>query len=313
LGEESNAVVMLTVATAVAAAAFTGLQWWAARSQARQAETQLSQALVSQWRSLERDWQVALMLAIGPGGYYVTLPVEDQRNFVALHESYGAAGHYYFDSLGKLESATAAELGITPEARAFYEALGEAEQRTRLHEVATSIDRILDFMFQASGGILDGRLRVGTVYESFGIRILNNAASVRKLLREDYYSGYLFSGIAERVLALVDLLWAYAVAVGDVQESNGQYVARHKQSTGSGAMNRLRVRNLCMVRGAHVRAYRLEWLLTAAEVSSPRGVMLQRLRTWWSGHPLGEALILGVVFSSLLTALPLFLQCAGWL
>jgi hypothetical protein len=78
--------------------------------------------------------------------------------------------------------------------------------------------------------VISGRVPVAVVYEVLGPDLLRNSGSVRFVLdvapASTYYLGY-YPGIRVRVLMLLDLVWAQAAVLGDLEHHERDKVASH--------------------------------------------------------------------------------------
>jgi hypothetical protein len=256
---------LLTVIAAIAVPVITWLQVRINRRQGKQMEIQVTRIINSEWKDLRLSWGVALMIGRGVGDYYVSAPWPIQLRFIALQRAAEASYQYTFSNSTSEENSIEVPESIEKEVAQ----LDENELRIEMQQLQAAIDDVLEFFAQLAGRVFRGELSVFATYETLGSAILNNAAPIRELVRYYKYSD-LFPGNTDRVLSLIDLLWALGVKVGDISLDTVYPVAEHKRRTGSGQACRFRVRRLAFAQGATLHGIRLQRLLCFAEVPEKR-------------------------------------------
>jgi hypothetical protein len=252
----SALVTGITISVALLAAVFTAIQGFAARNQARSLQVQLLMGLNQDWRSLREAWAISLMLIRGSSDFYTRATMEARYAYVVLREM-GHFGEYSPDPWSM-------SLDVPDEYRTRVSELSVSEQQLQAQRLIDATEDVVAFLQRTCGRVLSGELQVATLYEACGPAVVQNARPLRELAKEHRYSWY-YPGMSERILILIDLLWAHAVRLGEVGEENLSAIAAHKRATGSGLTNRLRVRRAARRHGGRLVASRLEYLLCYAE------------------------------------------------
>lgn len=257
----------VTAVTGALALAFVAGQWRSAVGQNRQAEAALAAQLRQQWHDLETRWHIAIMLAIGPDDFYTPTTGDIRSRFRQLLED-----------LQAMEALASTRMDE-------YLAL-HSQTRERSHEFQVAARDVVLFLGALSSLMLEGRISVPLVYSIVGNDIAPRSRQVRVLVGAspaDYdrvvgdvpapvawdYWVDASPGLRERVLVLVDLMWAEAAAYGDVEVHALVSTAAFKRSKGTGVKNRLRVRRWSLVAGGRWTALRLERLLLKSEFVAP--------------------------------------------
>ncbi|RBY96298.1 hypothetical protein DQ237_10620 [Blastococcus sp. TF02-8] len=246
----------LGVLVAVAAFVVTVLQWRAARVESRNGEVQLLRGLSDSWRALGVDWRRAIGIARGAGSYYNQMAWAEQSSYLALKRRVGVS-FFLPDETPWPEASFA----VRPEDERRVAGMTDDEARHELNVLADAVPRVVHFLAELSATVLSGRVGPDVVYYAFGSQLLNAASSIRVISRVSHYD-YMLVGYHDKIVALLDILWAQAVVVDDVDPTE---MIAHKRSTRSGVRNRRRVRRLARRHGNRLTATRLEVLLSRAE------------------------------------------------
>lgn len=161
-------------------------------------------------------------------------------------------------------------------------------------EFMPHVRRVVTFLDYCSCLILQGRLRVRDVYSVLGSDVARHGWAVRRLVGADRspdpnspvymshagtpdYMGYLADDSSharqQRLLTLIDRLWAQAAKDGDRQAHNLLATAEHKRVFKSGRLNRIRVRRQSRDWSGPLLGLRLQWLLLYGEFLPTRSVL----------------------------------------
>jgi hypothetical protein len=207
----------------------------------------------NEWSKLQEDWSIALVLARGPSDYYSYAPRKLRDEIREFAESVTREA----DS----DERRAIELGYAAHVRA-----------------------VTTFLDLCAGLVLQGRLRSVDVYSILGPDITRHGAAIRWMsgLREPIWrfdptpearGGYswlshltisAFHAEQERILSLIDLLWAQSAKSGDHYPHVLMRCARLKRRS-TGRVCRRRIRRLARLYGNHRLALRLQVELLASE------------------------------------------------
>jgi hypothetical protein len=238
---ESGGVAGFTVALVAAAIALAAALF--ARRANHVSSSAYVSSLVGEWRALEGDWVMSLLLARGVDDYYVPATTEQRERAREV--------------LAKSRELTAPE-DLT-------------DKINVLRSVAPSLRRVARFLARCSELLVLGRLRPGEIYLVLGPDVARLGSAVRwiagtepegeavaaswnwssrdgidRTVREE-----VFHGEQDLVLTLVDLLWAEAARRGDHNPASFVRVASHKRIRGTDRVCRSRLRRLVFDRGCH--------------------------------------------------------------
>jgi hypothetical protein len=249
-------MTLFQVSLAVAALLVAVFQWRAAQAESRNGEVELLRQLSDSWRSLAGDWKLAVGFARGAGSYYNQVDWQTQSYYLALKRRVGS--DFYLPEGTAWPEETFA---IAPDALARVEAMSDEEARHELRSLTEAVPRITHFLAELSATVLSGRVGPDVVYYAFGAQLLNAARPLRAVSRVSHYD-YMLLGYHDKIVALLDILWAQAVKVDDVDPA---VLIQHKVRTKSGLHNRRRVRRLARRHGGRITAARLETRLSRAE------------------------------------------------
>jgi hypothetical protein len=295
-------------ATAVAAIAAVvtlplGLvQWRSTRAQARSAEVDLLREMRADWLELKSQWHKALLTAIGPDSYYSPASMEIRETFRKLIED--------IQSIPDVEDpGWHAHLNNTRDRSHEF----EQAERDVLFFLATLASVVLTGRLSPS--LAYTVIGPDVVRRSRQIRVLLGAAKpdwysldraeekeeqsesstgeltdeedavalVKEIEEDDgedqecpwvYWVDSL-PGLTDRILGLMDVLWAEGVRRYDLETHDLVAGASVKYDTQSGLRNRLRIRRLCREHGSRFTNWRLERSLLVSEflpIGPPRRV-----------------------------------------
>jgi hypothetical protein len=267
------------------------IQWSSARAQARSAEVDLLRAMRSDWLALKVQWHRAILTAVGPDSYYspadpamrdkfsrliadmIAAPDLDSADWHAWHQDTRNRSHEFEQAerdvlffLATLASAvfrgrlspelayTVVGLDVVRRSRQIRVLLGESsaswsfeteeEKREAAEETAGRSEEEIEALILAAAS---GELEV-------------EAVSCPWVYWVDS-----LPGLTDRVIGLLDVLWAEAARRYDMQTHDLVAAAQIKRESGSGLRNRLRVRRLAREHGSRVTGWRLERGLLAVE------------------------------------------------
>jgi hypothetical protein len=299
-----DAAVVGTIA-AVVAVPIGFIQWRSAKAQARNAEVDLLREMRSDWLALKPQWHRAILTAIGPESYYSPAEAETRARFNDLivdivaepeieDESWSSWHRQTRDRSHEFEQAerdvlfflatlasvvfrgrlsadlayTVVGLDVVRRSRQVRVLLGEAPADWVLEaEVAGSPEALES---AEEGFSEDAEVASGADGE---------AEPFAQRCPWDYWVDSL-PGLADRILALLDVLWAEAARHYDMQTHDLVAAAELKRLSGSGRRNRLRVRRLAREHGSRPTGWRLERALLASEfvrLGPPRRFMFSSL------------------------------------
>lgn len=270
-------------AAQAAAAATVGLLILAAgqfallRRQARREEVLLLAQLIERWNSLQSDWERLILIARGPSSYYLISPTDDTARYRDLLAA-------------RLDEAR------TPGDHSRWLTVSH-----ELHIYRRAAEACLRFFATTCLLVLNARLTSELLYAVFGTELPRNSGAIRALL--DYpdqdpdslgfdltdftgagdspdqaamraeetmrfiardWVGYQ-PGIRERVLILIDILWAEAAKREDLNGRDLILAAEVKRKLQTGARNRRRVRRAAARGGHPIRGLKLSRLLRSSE------------------------------------------------
>ncbi len=267
------------------------IQWHSAREQARSAEVDLLREMRSDWLALKPQWHRAILTAIGPDSYYSPADGEIRSTFRKL----------VTDMAAEPESGDPAWFAWHQETRDRSHEFEQAE-RDVLFFLATLASAV--FQGRLSPDLAYTVVGLDVVRRSRQVRVLlgeapaewihesdeekeANAAEVAAMSEKETLQSLMSAvrgeaegetrkcpwcywvdsipGLTDRILGLLDVLWAEAARRYDMETHDLVAAAEVKRITGSGLRNRLRVRRLANEHGSHLTANRLEKRLLAAE------------------------------------------------
>lgn len=240
------------------------------RTALHQSRIALVTQIRTEWSRLDKDWVTSLVLARGPFDYY-TPASRDLRETIKSWSS---------------EIAQQDDFSV-------------AQDRAR--DYASMVHAVVAFLDLCATLVLQGRLRSADVYAVLGPQVARHGAAIRWLCgarsetlwrRPEIPAGYepwewlsvlredAFTARQERILALIDLLWAQLAAAGDHYPHILMTHAVHKRRQ-SGAICRRRARRLAhQQKGSPLRLQvellKAEYLPTAAyyqQNAEPRDVV----------------------------------------
>jgi len=284
-------------ATIVAAAAAVitlpiGLiQWHSARGQARSAEVDLLREMRSDWLALKPQWHRAILTAIGPDSYYSPADSEIRSTFRTL----------VADMAAEPDLGDPAWFGWHQETRDRSHEFEQAE-RDVLFFLATLASAV--FSGRLSPDLAYAVVGLDIARRSRQVRVLlreapaewfheskeemeADASEVAAMSKEEGFESVVSAareetqtetrkcpwcywvdslpGLTDRILGLLDVIWAEAARRYDMETHDLVAAAELKRVSGSGLRNRLRVRRLALEHGSRLTAIRLERRLLAAE------------------------------------------------
>jgi len=210
----------------------------AMRKRIFQGEAVLLAQLRGDWVSLRPQWYKALLVALGPDAYYSPAPPEEKDNFrrlLSIMEEAGSIREYYNPNKKEL----------TDYARALSH---EYEQATR---------NVGMFLASLSNLVLGGRITPAQAYSVVGPDIALRSRQVRVMLGKGAplwkHAGVAGSrapwsiwaaslpGVTERIMVLIDIIWAESSRLGDAGDSYFLRASSVKNTYGSGRECRRRV------------------------------------------------------------------------
>lgn len=223
------------------------------RHNSKISELNLLGNLQREWAGLRRDWQRAILTVYGPEGYYSPADKTLRSEYTAM--------------LSELRSPA-------PQGR---------DERGLLWPWISSIQNVIEFMATVSSYVLSGQLTPEHAYAIFGPEVARRSGPVRVLLgetgRNHWDTGSLeqqvrlqltagqYTGRAERVLCLLDILWSRAAVLQDMYTHDLLSAAKTKRKYETGFRNRERIRRLSkQIGGSRITSWRLAWYLTNSEV-----------------------------------------------
>lgn len=140
-------------------------------------------------------------------------------------------------------------------------------------ELTQAVRDTLEFLAGIATQVLRGNIAPAVAYDTLGTSVVRNGANLRRVLdepsRSSYYSRY-YPGMRTKVLILLDILWVEALLARDVDKRELQSVKAVKIESGTGARNRRRIAVETVPIGGRVRAIRLGWYLTQAEIDAEK-------------------------------------------
>jgi hypothetical protein len=261
----SNAVpVASTVGLLVAlfGAALAFLQWRSVVAATQQNEAIQLTELRREWLALRRSWRLALMTVQGPGDYYNLTSVAEEDAYAAIASAFSRTDAAASDFRSSDWLNAHEELDkIRPELRPY---------RLARHDVVEFLDLVASML-------LSGRVSLGSVYALLGGDLARRGAAIREMLQgpsDGEFRSSLdvlvlprYHGRAERILTLLDLLWAESCRRLDLPLDELAAVSRHKHRARTGPQVRARCRRLSARMGLGRRKSRqLERLLVYSEV-----------------------------------------------
>jgi hypothetical protein len=277
---------LVAAIAAVVALPIYVIQWLTGRAAARNAEIDLLREMRADWMALKPQWHRAILTAIGPDDYYSPASMQIRTEFRQLVERMAAEPDLESEDWHKWHQET-------------RDRSHEYEQAERdvLFFLATLASVV--FKGRLSPDLAYTVVGLDTVRRSRQIRTLLGVDSpswylasqegpepdlgesptdseiealVHQEMEEDgpecpwVYWVDSIPGLTDRILGLLDVLWAEAARRYDLQTHDLVNAALLKQGSGSGLRNRLRVRRLAKEHGGSGMAtWRLERGLLAGE------------------------------------------------
>jgi hypothetical protein len=238
-------------------------------------EIDILTSLQSGWGDLQEKWWRANLTVYGSDNYYTPGNQELRAEFDRLVED--------------LSSGT----------------LSQHEAQAAAFPWISAIREIVDYLGNVASYVLTGQLSPGHAYSIFGAPVIRRSRVIRAIIgdrslstggassdRRTYFSGYKpayysdewrmglpsdwvaewmhagqYSGRTERVLCLLDVLWAQAARQQDMYRHDLVTAASVKREYVSGLRNRKRIKRVVrQLGGSGLLALRLQWHLTRAEV-----------------------------------------------
>jgi hypothetical protein len=282
---------IIGAAAAIIAIPIGFIQWLSARAQARSAEVDLLRAMRSDWLALKPQWHRAILTAIGPDSYYspadpatrdtfsrlvADIVAEPDRNDPARHNwrqetrnrshEFEQAERDVLFFLAALASAvfrgrlspglayTVVGLDVVRRSRQIRVLLGEASANWAFESEGEKEDAAEEAAARSDEEI-----------EALILAIAAGEIAFKSVTCPWVYWVDSLPGLTDRVLGLLDVLWAEAARRYDMQTHDLVAAAQVKRAFRSGLRNRLRVRRLAREHGSRLAAWRLERSLLAGE------------------------------------------------
>ncbi len=265
------------------------VQWRSTRAQARSAEVDLLREMRADWLGLKPQWHKALLTAIGPDSYYSPADMGTREQFRQLIEDIQSTP-------GTEDPNWSAHLNNTRDRSHEF----EQAQRDVLFFLATLASVVL--RGRLSPALAYTVIGPDVVRRSRQIRVLLGAAApdwysldrtdedgpadqagetplseAEQLLEEldddagdDQECPWVYwvdslPGLTDRVLGLMDVLWAEGARRYDLETHDLVAGAATKYHTKSGRRNRLRIRRLCREHNSRLAGWKLERSLLVGE------------------------------------------------
>lgn len=217
-------------ASIAALAALVALQQYlVSRISSSQNEVILIAELRREWASLKDEWHAAILAVNGPDSYYTPAPLEMRQKFTKtikeLDKSRGEGG---------------------------YESWKKGRMQSHLFE--QSIRDCLFFLDSLSSAVFSGKISPRLAYTIVGPEVPRRSKQVRLMLGEGpidsvphyhYFVVNSYPGLKIRIFALIDVLWAEASRLGDLEHHELVKVAQYKKNK-TGTSCRKRARRLTM-------------------------------------------------------------------
>jgi hypothetical protein len=274
----------IAAVAAVIALPLAVVQWLSVRAQARSEEVNLLREMRSDWLNLKPQWHMAVLTAIGPDDYYSPADQQTRQRFRTL--------------IADIQNQP--EVDMDAEASGHGEwSRWHQNTRDRSHEFEQAERDVLFFLGTLASVVFRGRLSPNLAYTVVGLDIARRSRQIRVLLGQErarwtididptsteqgmlerevagdtgegpdcpwtYWVDSL-PGLTDRILALLDALWAEAARQHDLQTHDLVAAAMLKRESRSGLRNRLRIRRVARQHGSRLSAWRLERGLLAAE------------------------------------------------
>ena len=295
-----DAAVVVAVAAAITVPIGI-IQWLSARAQARSAEIDLLREMRSDWLALKPQWHRAILTAIGPDSYYSPANSEIRATFRELVADMAAEPEsgdpawfgWHHDTRDRSHEFEQAERDVL----FFLATLASAVFRGRLSpDLAYTVVGLDVVRRSRQVRVLLGESSAEWVYESDDEKAAN-AAEVSAKSEEEIFETVLAAaqgraevetrecpwkywvdslpGLADRILSLLDILWAEGARRYDMETHDLVAAAELKRISGSGLRNRLRVRRVAREHGSRLTSWKLERALLASEfvrIGPPRRV-----------------------------------------
>jgi hypothetical protein len=267
------------------------IQWLSARAQARSAEVDLLRSMRADWLDLKGQWHRAILTAIGPDSYYSPADPKTREDFSRLvadmaagPDLKGANWHrWHQETRNRSHEFEQAERDVLFFLATLASAVFRGQLNPDLAYVVVGMDvvrrsrqiRVLlgqapaNWTFESEDEKIEAAERAAARSEA-ELRELLLAAAAGELEVEPVTCPWVYwvdslPGLTDRILGLLDVLWAEAARRYDMQTHDLVAAAVIKHETGSGTRNRLRVRRLAHEHGSRTTAWRLERSLLAGE------------------------------------------------
>lgn len=224
---------------------------WAVRISRQASRTSASVYAVElrrEWTELRDDWAMSLLLYRGPDDYYVEASHEQREDVRASILSLPDPGSDITGHVSHLRSYT------------------------------RNLRAVSHFMSHCADLILAGLLSTDDVYRILGPDVSRQGRALRWICGASDYEDtdgllanwqipdHSYFGQQEKIMLLMDVLWARTAYWGDNAPHSLMGAARHKRETGSGVMCRKRAYRLARRRGRPwLPAHRLSRSLRFAE------------------------------------------------
>lgn len=284
---------LAAIGTVVAAIAVPiGLiQWRSTRAQARSAEVDLLREMRSDWLALKPQWHRAILTAIGPDSYYspadsqtrtafrelisdiVDEPEMGDPKWFAWHQQTRDRSHEFEqaerDVLFFLATLASVVFRGRLSADLAYTVIGlDVTRRSRQIRVLLG-EAPADWEFESEEEKERGAAKTAAMDESEIEDVVRAVVEGEVEPREvkcpwEYWVGSL-PGLSDRILGLLDVLWAEAARRYDMETHDLVTAAEIKRLSGSGLRNRLRVRRLAREHRSRLTGWRLERSLLVGE------------------------------------------------
>ncbi|MEI4273715.1 hypothetical protein TEK04_18500 [Klenkia sp. LSe6-5] len=250
-------IVAALVASASLLVAFFSFR--SSRQSLNQSRAALLNQVRTEWTKLRDDWRFSIILARGSDDYYSMAPkavresIHDIAKQVASNEDW-------------------------------------SHRQAVVNGWAAQVGGVVEFLDYAANLVLSGRLTPADLYGILGPEVTRHGRSVRWMIGyaptrwnpDSIPAGYSsdtwlselvvasFAGRQDRILALIDLLWAQLAKSGDHEPHVLAGPAMHKRATGDAC--RRRVRRLGRQLSGRRTASKLESTLLWSEFLPPRAI-----------------------------------------
>lgn len=259
---------------------------YAAR-QAHREQVLMVVELGDRWKGLRRSWDLLLLVSRGPGDYYINTSLEEVQAYAAIVSEDEELDARTEDSAERYENLV---------------------YRVRPYEMA--VQDVGRFLSQIGFLILNGQLRPELAYAILGTEVVRNSRAIRVLtdthapplgwkgqidckevgdrqpppgerFRQNLRNWFDYHpGIRRRLLIVLDILWAEAARLEDLERYDLALAATIKERCRTGERNRKRLMKEAVKLGHRLRGRRLARRLLHAEFQSQfaRGGVPRNLR-----------------------------------